>query len=384
MKKTVSHGQEGWLLENGTVRLFLTELGGHAAPVSFYPESKRPIEPYYISPWQEESTLDPQPPVLKPLRGNFFCAPFGADNAYKGENHTPHGEPATARWGSPTVTIEGDRAYLKSVMQTAERPGTITKEISLLDGHGCIYQRHTLEGFSGPMPLGHHATLAAPAKGGLKIGHSPIQFGCTSPRKELATADEEYYALAPLARFSKLERVPTVWKAEPYGDCSIFPAREGFVDIIQIYQKPLAGRKTPAWTTASAGEEGYLWYSLKDPALLNSTVLWMENRGRHGSPWFGRNCCIGLEDVTAYFAEGLKASAKRNPINEAGIATAVRLTPKKPLTIPYIEGAIAVPRGFGRVRKAVFKPGEVLFTDEAGREAAATVAWEFALGGELR
>lgn len=382
MKKSSSHGQEGWLLENDSVSLFLTEVGGHAAPIRFFPSSKKPVEPYYISPWQGEG-LDIDVPVLVPLRGNFFCAPFGADNRLKGENHTPHGEPATARWPSPTVTIEGDRAYLVSSLQTEERPGQTTKEIFLQKGHAAVYQRHTLEGYKGVFPLGHHATLAPPAKGSLRIGHSPIQLGITSPWGEVPTADGEYYSLAPLSRFTKLEKVPTRWKADPFTDCSLFPAREGFVDLLQIVQKPPKRPNTPAWLTATASEEGYLWFALKDPSILNSTVFWMENHGRHQAPWNGRNCCIGLEDVTAYFAEGLKPSAGKNLLSENGIETALKLDPKKPVVVPYIEGVVRVPKGFGRVQKARFEADRVIFTDESEKAVTAAVAWDFLFGREL-
>lgn len=382
MKKSSSHGQEGWLLENDSVSLFLTETGGHAAPVRFFPSARKPIEPYYISPWQEEKT-DIDVPVLIPLRGNFFCAPFGADNRLKGEDHTPHGEPATAVWPSPTVTIEGDRAYLRSILETRERPGKTVKEIFLHKGHTAVYQRHTLEGYKGSFPLGHHATLAPPAKGSLMIGHSPIQFGMTSPWGRVPAADGEYYSLSPLSRFAKIDKVPTRWKQEPYTDCSLFPAREGFVDLLQIFQKPPRKPDTPAWICATAAEEGYLWFALKNPALLNSTVFWMENHGRHQAPWNGRNCCIGLEDVTAYFAEGLKASAAGNILNEAGIETVVKLNPGKALVVPYIEGVTRVSKGFGRVVKVRFEKGRAVFIDEAGKESVAAVAWDFLFGREL-
>jgi hypothetical protein len=382
MKKSSSHGKSGWFLENGTVRLFLTETGGHMAPVSFFPASDKPLEPYYISPWQDEDP-EPEVPVLKSLRGDFFCLPFGADNAYRSENHTVHGESATSAWSAPTVTIEGERASLVTRMETGERPGKIEKEILLLKDQPVIYVRHTLSEYSGPFPLGHHATLGAPKKGSLKIGVSPILFGMTSPRNHLGTAGGEYFSLAPLARFSKLEKVPTVWKQEPYTDCTVFPAREGFVDILQIYQKPAAGRKIPAWVTAAAAGDGYLWFSLKNPEVLNSTVFWMENRGRHQPPWNGRNCCIGLEDVRAYFAEGLKSSARKNAVNEAGIPTVVRLSPAQSFTVPYIEGVIRIPKSYGRTEKARFEKNKVIFIDGKGREAKSEVAWEFLFGEKI-
>ena len=49
----VAHSQPSFLLANDQVRLSVTEIGGHMAPVKFFTDSKTPIEPYYISPWQD-------------------------------------------------------------------------------------------------------------------------------------------------------------------------------------------------------------------------------------------------------------------------------------------------------------------------------------------
>ena len=57
-------------------------------------------------------------------------------------------------------------------------------------------------------------------------------------------------------------------------------------------------------------DEGFLWFSLKDPAVLPMTMLWMENHGRHFPPWNGRNCCLGLEDLCGYFAGGYAPSVR--------------------------------------------------------------------------
>ena len=75
-KRKVVASQPAWELANKQVELAVTELGGHMAPVTFYRKSAEPVQPYYISPWQGEK-LKIDEPVLVPLRGDFFCMPFG-------------------------------------------------------------------------------------------------------------------------------------------------------------------------------------------------------------------------------------------------------------------------------------------------------------------
>ena len=159
-----------------------------------------------------------------------------------------------------------------------------------------------------------------------------------------------------------------------------FPARLGFTDLLGVF--PKAG-KTPAWTTATNREEGYMWFSLKDASVLPATLFWISNRGRHSLPWNGRNRCLGLEDVCGYFAEGLADSVRRNPLNAAGIPTSVRLSPKSPTSVHYIQGVVGVPRGFDCARAATFAPGEVTFTSVTGKKVTVPVRWEFLATGEL-
>lgn len=367
------------ILASDTVTLHMTMDGGHMAPVVFFPDSRRPIQPYYISPWQEEPG-EPDEPVLRKLRGDFFCFPFGMNPTWKGERHRVHGEPAYARWTRPQVNRKETVIELSAIMDTRVRPGRIAKRLALRDGESVVYSQHTLEGYRGRMPLGHHATLAPPPRGALRISTSPIRFGYTAPRAAAHVSAGEYYALASGTRFSRLDRVPTIWRDEPTADCSVFPAREGFVDILSVFA---TASRQPAWTCAVASESDYLWFSLKDPSVLPTTTMWMENRGRHNSPWNGRNCCIGLEEVCAYHGEGLGASVRPNPLTALGIPTSIALNPGRSTTIRYIQGVVRVPRSFDRVRKALFGKDRVTFVADSGALVEVSVRHAFLRDGQL-
>ncbi len=360
IKSEIIKGQKSWILENKNIRLCLTKKGGHMAPVIFMKDTEKPIEPFYINPWAEEGlTLENEPDVLKPLRGDFFCLPFGGDNSWNGESHPPHGEVSCSGWSLVPNQKEGS---ITLKIDTEARKGCVTKKIELKEGENNLYISHHIDGFAGPASLGHHATFPGDTK--KYISTSSIKFGYTNKYGNSSYNNGEYYSLASLKKFKSLEKVPTVWKESEYTDCSVFPAREGFIDLLQIYNE---SHKDFAWSAVTTPEEEYLWFSLKDSEILPSTVLWMENKGRHQNPWNGRNCCIGVEDVCSSFADGLSVSAEKNFLNGEGIKTCHYLNGKDSMTVKYIQGVVRIPEGFDRARTIVKKDDGVEITSFSGK-----------------
>ena len=371
--------QPSWILESPQVRLAVTKLGAHMAPVTFLRDSGKPVQPYHVSPWQNEGLKDFPAPVLASLRGDWFCIPFGGNGAeFRGEKHPPHGEVAGSEWALVDSKRSGATTTLVLAFEPTARKGRIVKELSLVDGHNAVYSKHTVTGFAGPAPCGHHATLAMPDVAGVfRVSTSPIEFGMTNPSRFSDPAKGEYQALAIAAAFSDLSRVPTIEKGAADADLTRLPARPGHADLVQVVNRP----QGTAWTCAVRTDEGWMWYALKDPKVLRSTLFWIENQGRHGSPWLGRNNCLGLEDVTTFFADGLAASAGDNLLSRRGFPTALEFSAEKPTEIRYIQGVSRVPAGFGKVVNAEFAPGEVTFIDEAGARVRVPVKHEFLAGG---
>ncbi|MEO6964915.1 MAG: hypothetical protein ABI076_03335, partial [Acidobacteriaceae bacterium] len=127
-------------------------------------------------------------------------------------------------------------------------------------------------------------------------------------------------------------------------DLSVYPANKGYEDLILMASKPALPF---AWTALTLPEDRYIWFSLKDPQVLPSTIFWMSNGGRHYPPWNGRHKrVIGLEEVVAYFHHGLERSARFNPMNRAGIPTTVQMKKQSSLVVNYIMAVAAIPAGF--------------------------------------
>ncbi|MEX1048509.1 MAG: hypothetical protein WED15_03210 [Akkermansiaceae bacterium] len=379
------HSQPCIVLATKEVEIAVTRLGAQMAPVTFFRDSAKPLQPYYISPWQDEKPVNLPAPVLVTLRGDFFCMPFGGNSGETaGETHPPHGEIVGEAWQLVGQTKSGDVTTLTLGIDTKVRKGRVTKELSLVNGQNVVYSRNTIEGFSGRVPLGHHATLAMPEEeGGVRIATSAFRFGMTCPSLFSDPKQREYQALLPGAKWTDLSKVPVAWKEAPDADLTRLPGRYGHADLVQIVNEPWEQTKGPAWTAATFSAAGYLWFSLKDPGLLNSTVLWMENHGRHGHPWNGRNNCLGLEDVTAFFADGLAASTQENVLTKEGVDTAVSLSADKPTAVNYIQGVVKIPHGFENVKTLEFAAGEVTFISTTGKRVTAPVRHEFLKTGEL-
>ena len=379
------HAQPSFIVATKQVEVAVTRLGGHMSPVTFFRDTAKPVQPYYVSPWQDEKPSKMPAPVLVTLRGDFFCMPFGGNSdAVAGEKHPPHGEIVGEPWKLSSSKKTGDVTTLTLGIETKVRRGRVTKELSLVDGQNVIYSRDTIEGFTGRAPLGHHATLAMPEKeGAVRIATSAIRFGMTNPGLFSDPVKREYQALQPGAKWMDLAKVPAAWKDAPDADLTRLPGRYGYADLVQLANEPWEKTNGPAWTTATYQDAGYVWFSLKDPAVLHTTLFWMENHGRHGHPWNGRNNCLGLEDVTAFFADGLAASTKENVLTKEGVETAMELTADKPTTVNYIQGVVKIPEGFENVQSLEFAPGEVTFVSTTGKRVTAPVRHEFLKTGKL-
>jgi hypothetical protein len=71
-----------------------------------------------------------------------------------------------------------------------------------------------------------------------------------------------------------------------------------------------------------------------DRSILPSCQIWISDRALRASPWEGRYRGLGIEPVASAFDLSSTYSATRNPIADAGFATAVTLWANKTVTIP--------------------------------------------------
>ena len=376
LKQKIVCGQASWRLASTQVEAFVTEMGGQLAPVTFDRKGRK-LQPYSVAPWAEERTDPAMPALLKALRGDFFCLPFGGNATPFGkERHPVHGETANARWQFRSQETIAGRTCLHLSLNTKARRGRVDKRIWLLDGQNTVYSQHVVSGMSGPMNLGHHAMLKFPdVPGSGLISTSRFVYAQVFPGAFELPEQRGYSLLKPGAEFKSLAKVPTV--TGETADLTRYPARRGFEDLVML----VSDADLPfAWTTVTFPKERYVWFALKDPCVLRQTVLWISNGGRHYPPWNSRHVNVmGLEEVTSCFHTGLAESARKNPISQKGFPTCLKLDSKQPLVVNYIMGVARIPARFDRVASIQVAPGNraIVLKSASGRQAVAAVNPDF-------
>lgn len=364
------HGEPSWRIHTADVEAWLTQEGGHLGPVSFTHGSKT-VQPYSIAPWCGTKEAPDEPQLIRGLRGDFFCLPFGGNGtAWNGEKHPPHGATANHRW-----KLESHEGHaLTASLKTAPRAGRVEKRLEIRAGHHAIYQRHTISGMSGPMSAGHHAMLKFPdePESGI-VATSRFVLGQVFPDLFEKAEHYGYQSLRPGETFRSLRSVTRIDGGA--ADISRFPARRGYEDLVMLVADPTMPF---AWNAVSFPHHGYVWFSIRDPRVLRSTILWISNGGRHYAPWNGRHVNVmGIEDVTSYFHYGLAESAGRNPLSVRDIPTCFALDASRPTVIDTIQGVAFSPKGYGRVTDITAEPGGIALRDESGRKIHAPLDLSF-------
>jgi hypothetical protein len=360
------HGEPSFALSNKDVELSLTRLGGHMGPVRFR-LGKRWVQPYALAPWLPQELGREFPPVLRVLRGDYFCLPFGESKGIR----YGHGETANEAW----EPIENGTGRLVLEMKVNEPDCKVTKTLSIKEGQRAVYQDHRIEGLQGRFNFGHHAILQFPEKGGpFHVNTSPFKYGSVKPDAFSNPLQREYGALKTGGRFTHLNKVPLANGG--FTTLQEYPARQGFEDLIMVASKP----GEFAWTAATL--DGYVWLSLKDPRTLPNTLFWHSNGGRHGAPWNGRHLRrLGLEEVCGYFSDGLEI-CRKNLLKAQGVATTLAFKAKEAKSIRNIHVVHPVGSGFGRVEKV--ERGEngtyIIATGSQGKAVRVPVDWAFLHG----
>ena len=373
MKMIKVLGQPSWQLHTGSVDVLVARTGGMVGPVTYRLDG-REIRPYAVAPWAEEELPAGTPPLIRALRGDFFCLPFGQDSRpYRGERHPIHGECANGEWQFDGLHRTADRLTLRLSFATRIRPGLISKEVALIPGHAAIYQRHVVFGMRGPMSFGQHAILRfPPAEGSGRIATSPFRVGGVWPVPFEKPAAGGYSCLKPGAAFTSLRRVPLAGGGRT--DAALYPAREGFEDAVILATDP---RLPFGWTTVTFPGERFVWFSLKNPAELTLTLLWFSNGGRHYAPWNGRHRHVmGLEEITA-MPTGLGASVAANVFSRAGLRTNAVMNPRRPTSVRSIHGVAVIPANFDVVDSVRPVPGGIELRSRSGCAVRADVDLAF-------
>ncbi len=367
---TWNEEENGFSYNSNSTDVFITRLGAHCAPVVFQKE-RGGFAPYFINPWRNENLDHSNDPVLNSLRGNFFCLPFGA-GGFDGKDQffNTHGDVASGRWDLAGIesTELGDTLTLS--INPEDIGGSVSKKITIKNN--IIYTLSSVKGVDGCYPVGYHPNLRMPESGRMYVSNSPFETGKTDGQSVSQYKGGEYFSLKPNAYFTDMSKVPMI-NGES-SDCLVFPRLEGFVDIIAGYRAPVPGI---AWSIAAYPDEGFLYFSLKNQKLFGTSLLWMEDKGRHQTPWNGRTRVLGLEDTCSLFASPVVDCRNSNPMSEKGYKTVWSFTSSTVSSFPYIEGALPISSNFTKVEKVQFSSDSMKIISISGEVVSSKVNLDF-------
>jgi hypothetical protein len=281
--------------------------------------------------------------------------PFGESDILKDEVRS-HGTTANDKWN----LISYNKKELKFKLDKKVSGAEVIKKITLKSDHPVIYQEHLITGGEGKIPIGHHLMLKIPEK--IYLSFSNFLFGETPPSPVETDPEMGNSILQYPQQFNNLSKIKS--KNGNDIDLSRYPVYQDHEDLLMLK----SDEELPySWSAVSAPKNGWLWFSIKDPKTLTSTVLWLSDGGRKYPPFSSRHRkVIGIEEVTSYFHLGHKASVEDNHLNKKGYKTFIELKPDVVHNIRYVFGLIKIPVDFKNVASIEEDEKGIVIKDENG------------------
>ncbi len=336
------------------------------APVEFH-FPNRSVSPYALAPWKPEELSGDVPPLLKFLRGDFFCLPFGPQT-----EGPPHGETANHLWKE----ISREDHSLSLEIQTQDTQVTVQKNITLRPGETVLYIEHKISGLDGNWSYGSHPILniSTLPDGKARISVSPFRWASVYPEWFSAPQDGAKQALKIGAIFSDLNKVPLAKGGTT--DLTFYPGLAETDDLVMMVSENATEAQPFAWSACVL--DGYVWFSLKLPADFPATMLWLSNGGRSAHPWDSAHIKrLGIEDVCSHFCDGVDIS-RRDLLKNLSIPTSRAFQAESPVSLRLIQGAAETPENFSIVTQ-ILPAGshQVQIIDENGTKLTTALNWEY-------
>lgn len=331
----MSQERHGLAWAHGT--LAVQSLAGMLGPVLFLLPDGRQVAPLQVTPWANEPGRESLPGVLRQLRGDWPCVPFGFDLTRDlapgweatGETFAGaeilHGPGSNEDW--TFVEIGPDRLVLECVypedhpVEKLRRTITPDPDAPAIDIDLEITVRRACH-----LPIGLHPTFRLTPRPG-SVGLEPAAHGAILSYP----GDFEPGAtiVAENSVFAHLSEAPR--RGGGTVDLTELPRAEDFEELLQI--ATIAGGF--ALHYRDEGFRAHLTWAEED---FPSVILWMSNRGRQMRPWNGRHLALGVEPVRAPFDLGPAVATAENPLAAMGVPTARRFDPAAPFRTSYRIG----------------------------------------------
>lgn len=308
-------------------------LGGMLGPTLFVLPDGRQVAPFHVAPWANEADGDRLPPILRRLRGEWPCVPFGldAERSPNGEwppssaamtvDSMPHGHSSNAEWhfeAGQNGTIALAITYPEEhPIQRLVRRITPDRDEPALNFELTVEVRADCH-----LPIGLHPTFRLPQEpGAMHIEISDAVIAMTFPGAvDASSIFVQGAMLTPWNEVSLLDGSQC--------DISHLPLPHATEELVQLLNMP---GHASLWNRAEGYRVHLSWTADHFPSML----LWFSNRGRRAAPWNGRHLALGFEPVCSAFDLGPQISAGDNPISRRGTLTARHFRAGEQFTTRY-------------------------------------------------
>lgn len=301
----------------------IEDLGGMVGPTLFVLPDGRQVAPFQVAPWAD-APGDDLPGILKRLRGEWPCVPFGSD----ADRAPADGWPRSRAAGTVDAFPHGFGSNHAWRFEAAA-PGSISLAIDYPETHPIRGLRRTVTPDPNgaaldftleidvradcTLPLGLHPSFRLPQQAGaMRIEVGSAVSGITFPGP---VDDSSIFAQGAL--LSPWHDVPLAGGGRL--DARAVPLPQATEELVQLLDMP---GHASLWNSA----EGYRVKLSWNPEHYPSALLWFSNRGRSFAPWSGRHLALGFEPICAAFDLGPQVSAAENPIARRGVPTARQFT----------------------------------------------------------
>lgn len=325
---------ETWNITWNRGRASLQSLGGMLAPAEFLLADGRWVQPLAIAPWGDDQgpEYNALPGLLKRLRGEWPCIPFGSSRA---------GLPAAWEELPNTFRDQAPHGYGSNNHWTLikRKPDELALAIDYPDNHPIARVTRRIAGVRDfpQLRLGLEVEVRDEIELGLAV-HPVFRLPDEPGQAEIVIVGEGGGRTFPLAndvssqlrcdtRFASIRRAPL--SNGEFVDLSRLPLASSNEDLVQVVA-------TGGAVALSNLAEGYVATLSYDSELFPTVVLWIANCGWGAYPWLGRFRALGIEPARAAFDLGQGVSANpSNPWRHQGVATSISLRPGASLRTSY-------------------------------------------------
>ena len=323
--------------------LTVQRLGAMLAPITFVVEGGRQVSPMHVAPWAGKPGTEELPGILRRLRGDWSCAPFGyavpvadASAAWAPLLGEPepgeelHGHSSNVDW---TWMDTGDGSLALGLDYPAGSPIVRTERRIRPDpDHPAVDIEFTIEVREAcRIPIGLHPTFRLPRQAqAARIEPARFVEGRTYP----GTVEPAGPLFAIDQGFSDLAAVP-LRKGGGAFDATRVPFVDDSEELLQL--NGIDGR-----CSLANRAEGYRVTLSWDKAHFPSLLLWFSNRGRRFAPFDGTHVALGIEPICSPFGLGPATARADNPVARSGTPTARAFAAGEIFTTRYRIAAEAI------------------------------------------